>query len=43
MMEVEVPAYWYLDPSNSLRTEGELVFETKLHQNVVYVKLKKSG
>jgi hypothetical protein len=40
MMNIDVPAFWYLDQSNTL-TEPELDYEEKLHKNVIYLKLKK--
>jgi len=41
MMNIEVPAFWYLDVSEPLSV-AELDYHQKLHENVVYIKLRKT-
>lgn len=40
-MNIEIPAYWHLDPKSEKTTE-EQQYEDRIHLRVVYIKLKKS-
>jgi len=41
MMNIEVPCFWYLDFKQPFSSE-EIEYQTRLHENVIYIKLKEN-